>query len=128
VAEAIVRHDVVRPPLRELFWRAWVAGAFPRLAREIPELRRTPIARGFVLGRPDARMLAYGLALLAFRSLRPFGVAAGTGWIVSRARRARADRRSIKDIAVTLPILLALDLTRSIALVIGSIRARTPIL
>lgn len=124
---AVVRHAVVRPPVRDLFSRAWMAGAFPRLVREVPELRRTLIGNGIVLGRPDARLSVYGLALMLLGPLRFLGAFAAAWWVIARARRALRVPGPLLDRVAAVPVELALDVTTSIALVGGSLRARTPV-
>jgi glycosyltransferase involved in cell wall biosynthesis len=123
--EAIVRHDVVRPRLRELIYREWVAGGFPSLLREIPELRRTVIRKRFVLGRPGARLGAYGLLLLAVPGAQLVGLVVVGAWIAARARRAAERPAPIGRKVLALPVELLLDVTKSLALVLGSVQART---
>lgn len=125
--EALVRHEVVRPPLADLFSRAWMAGAFPRLVREVPELRETLVTKRFVLGRADARLGVYGTAVALLAST-PLGIAAAAWWVLARARRIRSRPGALTDRVAGLPVQLALDVTTSVALVIGSVRARTPLL
>ncbi|HLW16638.1 MAG TPA: glycosyltransferase, partial [Actinomycetota bacterium] len=50
VPDAVVRHEVTRPPADEALRRSWMAGAFPTLIREIPELRATMLRGGVFLG------------------------------------------------------------------------------
>ena len=126
--EAIVRHDVVRPRLRELIYREWVAGGFPSLLREIPELRRTVIRKRVVLGRPDARLGAYGLLLLAIPGLQPAGVVVTCLWVAARGRRLAAHTAARPRMAIALPVELMRDVTKSLALVLGSVQARTLVL
>jgi glycosyltransferase involved in cell wall biosynthesis len=122
--DAIVRHDVVRPRLRELIYREWAAGGFPLLLREIPELRRTVIRKRIVLGRPDARLGAYGLVLLVIPGFLPVGAFVLAGWVGARLKRLRERGTSIGRTVVALPVELLLDITKSLALVLGSVQAR----
>jgi glycosyltransferase involved in cell wall biosynthesis len=125
VPEAIVRHDVVRPRLRELIYREWAAGGFPSLLREIPELRRTVIRKRIVLGRPDARLGAYGLLLLAIPGVQLVGLVVTAAWVAARVRRLAARRAPFATKVVALPVELLQDATKSLALVLGSAQART---
>ena len=40
---ALVEHEVFRTGLAEALSRSWMAGAFPALVREVPELRGTAL-------------------------------------------------------------------------------------
>lgn len=126
--EAVVRHEVRRTSIREMFSRAWMAGAFPRLVREIPELRETLVSKRFVLGRSDERLGVYGLVFLLSRRFRPIGAVLALYWIASRARRLVSAPGPLRGRASALPLQLALDVTTTVALVVGSIRSRTTVL
>ena len=115
VPDALVRHAVVHTSWRESLFRAWMAGGFPALVREFPELRRTIVRRRVVLGRPDARLLAYGIVLLPIPGVQLVGVFSVLGWFVMRSQRYGAGA----------PRVLACDLAKNIALVVGSVRAGT---
>jgi glycosyltransferase involved in cell wall biosynthesis len=125
VPEALVSHEVVRPPIRELLYREWVAGAFPSLLREVPELRRTLIRKRIVLGRPNERLGAYGLVLLLVPPLQLAGVVVGLWWITARTRRLMRRPGSLPRRLIALPVELALDVMRAVALISGSVRAKT---
>jgi glycosyltransferase involved in cell wall biosynthesis len=128
VPEAIVRHEVARSSLRDLFSRAWMAGAFPALVREVPELRRTLIKKRVVLGNPDARLSVYGLGLLLVGPLQIFGIATAMWWVAARARRLMKRPGPLAQRLLAVPVELALDVTTSVALLVGSARARTPVI
>ena len=125
VPDAIVRHDVVRPRLRELVYREWAAGGFPSLLREIPELRRTVIRKRIVLGRPDARLGAYGLLLLAIPGAQLPGLLVAAAWVAARARLLARCDAPLATKVVALPVHLLRDATKSLALVLGSLQARS---
>ncbi len=125
VPEAVVRHEVLRPSLREIFYREWVVGGFPRLLHEVPELRRTLIRKRVVLGEPGARLWVYSALLLLVPPLQPVGVAGVLLWIVLRASALMRRPGSLLRRVIALPVDLALDLTRAAALALGSVRART---
>ena len=127
VPEAVVRHEVVQPPLREMFSRAWMAGAFPALVREVPELKGRLIRHRVVLGRTDPRLGAYGL-FLSYGPLAPIGLLAIGWWIGARAKRAVRRPGRVGRRAYEVAIELALDLTTAVALLVGSVRARTPVI
>jgi hypothetical protein len=105
-----------------------MAGAFPSLLSEVPELRRTMMFKRVVLGRPDARLGAYGSLLLLVPGMQLFGLAAIVWWAVARTRgAARLPGSRVLRLA-SVPIELALDATKSAALVVGSSRARILVL
>ncbi len=125
--DAVVRHHVFEMDLAESFRRAWAAGAFPALVREVPELRRTLLYRRWFLESPS-RALLYGAAAAMVGGRTRLGLAAVAGWTVSRAfpvlRREPTWSRRTK----VLPVDLALDALMAAALAVGSARARTPVL
>ncbi len=129
VAEkAIVRHAVSKPPLKEQFSRAWQVGAFPALIREIPELRDTLLKRRlFLQSRDRLPLYAAGAAFLV-RRRRPAWFFLGawaallTDGITRRSSEPAAER------IAALPIEAAIEVTKAVALVVGSLRSRTPVL
>ena len=125
VQEAVVRHEVLRPSLREIFYREWVVGGFPRLLREVPELRRTLIRKRIVLGRPGPRLWVYAALLLLVPPLQPIGIGAVLIGGAIRANALMRRRGSLARRLAALPVDLALDVTRAAALLVGSARART---
>jgi glycosyltransferase involved in cell wall biosynthesis len=125
VPGAIVRHEVLRPSLREIFYREWVVGGFPRLLREVPELRRTLIRKRIVLGEPGARLWVYAALLVAVPPLQLLGAAGALLWVCSRTSALMKRPGSLARRLAALPVDLALDVTRAAALVLGSFRART---
>lgn len=125
VPDAVARHEVLRPSIREVFYREWVVGGFPRLLREVPELRRTLVRRRIVLGHPGARLWVYPALLLIVPPLQPVGAAAAVVWIALRTSALMKRPGSFSRRLAALPVDLALDITRAVALTLGSIRART---
>lgn len=123
--DALVEHHVFPPDFRDSIRRAWMAGAFPALVREVPELRETLLRRRFLLGK-STRIPIY-LAALAL-PLRPKASAAlGAFWLGSHVRRLPRDGRvapSIKRLAFQ----LAVDGTTAAALAVGCVRSRTVVL
>jgi glycosyltransferase involved in cell wall biosynthesis len=121
---AVVRHAVFAFEPRSAFSRAWQAGAFPALVREIPELRGTLLHRNVLLGRRAQVWLlaAAGLAVLrrpgaAFIALLP--------WVRHHARAvARDDRRW----PARLGVVLAREVVLEAAVVAGAVRSRTLVL
>jgi glycosyltransferase involved in cell wall biosynthesis len=129
VAEkAVVRHAVMQPPLRELFSRSWQVGAFPALIREIPELRRT-LLRSRVFLQTKDRVPFYVAVAAALVGALPVSFVALGWWAANVAKRVLRfwDEPKWKRAAV-FPIELALDATAALALIVGSVRARTPVL
>ena len=123
--DAVVHHHVFEPDLVESLRRAWTAGAFPSLVREVPELRDTLLADRVILGDP-ARLSLHVAALALVGGRRRLGAAALAGWAVGRARQVQATSWQRK--AASLPALLAIDAVATAALVAGSVRARTVVL
>jgi glycosyltransferase involved in cell wall biosynthesis len=126
VPEAIVRHEVIRPTVREILRRAWMAGAFPPLVREIPELRRTQLQDRLFLGR--RRIPLY--ATLAAIMLRRPGLAAVAAlwWVAARARQGARVEREPVALARGVAVELACDVVTAAALIAGSARARNVVL
>lgn len=126
VPTAVVRHEVVRPGLRELIHRSWMTGAFPALVREVPELRRTLLRDRFLLGR--RRIPFYALLLSLVLGRRRWAAGAAAVWIAARAwdaaRRGGGRRQRIGAV----PIEMARDVVEGSALVAGSVRSRTIVL
>jgi GT2 family glycosyltransferase len=126
VPEAIVRHEVVRPPVHELVRRAWMAGAFPALVREIPELRRTQLQDRVFLGRRRIPMYATAAATLLGRPRLAWLGAAW--WIGLRIRDAVRVERAPAKVARAVAVECGLDVVTASALVAGSARARNVVL
>ena len=119
--EAKVVHEVHPPDLRESISRAWMAGAFPALVREVPELRRTLLWSGLFLGR--SRLPLYGSMLAA--SLRRRHVARGlcAWWVLHHAHGAWSQERLPARLPRVLLMRLGLDALVGVALAWGSLRA-----
>jgi glycosyl transferase family 2 len=124
--DAAVGHHVLTPSLQELVARAWMAGAFPALVREVPELRRTLLRRGMFLGRSRMPMYASAVALVLRR--RGLAAAAAAWWVASRAREVARAPGTKRTRAASLPLELLRDVVTGGALLTGSFRARTPVL
>ena len=121
---AVVEHHVFPFEAAGAVSRAWQAGAFPALVREIPELRRTLLHRRVLLGRRRQEWLLLAFVLAIVR--RPWlAVLALCPWVWHHASRIeRADPRWPARVAV----LLGLEVVTESALVAGSVRARTVVL
>jgi hypothetical protein len=126
-ADAIVEHAVFEMNLRDSARRAWTAGAFPALVREVPELRSTLLRHGVVLGSGSRVALHAAVAALALR--RPGAtIVAGAAWAGARVARVVRAEPSWRRRVVVAPADLALDVVAAVALVAGSFRARTVVL
>ena len=124
-SDAVVEHHVFPPDLRESISRSAMAGAFPALVREVPELRGTLLQNGVFLG--TSRVGLYG-AIAALLLRRPGVAGAGlAAWIVANGRGV-ARSTTVQRAATVLGARLVLDATTAAALIAGSIRARTPVL
>jgi glycosyltransferase involved in cell wall biosynthesis len=121
---AVVEHHVFPFEAAGAVSRAWQAGAFPALVREIPELRGTLLHRRVLLGRRRQEFLLLAVVLALLR--RPgLAVLALCPWVWHHANRVdRSDSRWPARVAV----LLGLEVVTESALVAGSARARTVVL
>ena len=121
---AVVEHHVFPFEVSGAVSRAWQAGAFPALVREVPELRDTLLRRHVLLGR---RAQGWLLAALVCALLRRPSLALVVllPWVSHHARRfERSDARWLARLAVA----LGLEVVTEAALVAGSVRARTVVL
>jgi glycosyltransferase involved in cell wall biosynthesis len=119
---AVVRHHVFEADVRRALRRAWSTRLFPPLLREVPELRRTLLWRGVVLDDRPTRLALHGAAGAAAYGRRRLAAALLAVWVAGRWRRMPARRLA------ALPADLAVDALTAAALVVGSVRARSPVL
>jgi glycosyltransferase involved in cell wall biosynthesis len=124
--DAVVEHHVFPPDLRESLSRAWMAGAFPALVREVPELRETLVRHGFLFG-PRSRLPVYATTI-ALVARRPLAVGVSVGWWgAARWRDLRRQGGSRRERVLALPEEMLLDVVVAVALLTGGIRARMPL-
>lgn len=125
--EAVVRHHVFPFDPVELVRRSWSVAAFPALVRELPELRRLLLRDGVFLGR-RTRLPIYAAAGAALTGRRRLAaVALATAAVVRWPRLCRSEP-SLRRRLLTVPVDTAADALSAVALVAGSVRARTPVL
>lgn len=122
VADAVVRHHVFPPDFADSLSRCWMAAAFPALVREVPELRRTLLRHRLFLG-PRPRLPVYLLVLASIARRRQVAAVA-LAWWISRHLAEHGDAPWSQRVRAV-PALLALDTVTVLALVTGSLRART---
>ena len=129
-SDAIVRHAVMKPSVKELLWRAWMTGGFPALVREAPELRSSLLRQGVFLGYRRVPVYAAIVSAVFGRgSLRPILVSAAVAWwIVARTRYAMRFRGSRRRRLAAVPVEMAVDAVTAASLVGGSARSRTVVL
>lgn len=120
--DAVVRHAVSRPPMREYVVRYWVVGSFPALVREVPELRDLLLRRKVFLGYRRVPLYATIAALIS--PYRWIAAATAVWWVVARARDARRRGGSRSSQVLAVPVEMAVDAVSAVALVRGAIRAR----
>lgn len=125
VPTAVVRHEVLRPPVPELLSRAWMAGAFPSLVREVPELRERLLRRGVALGR--SRLPAYATVGALVVGRRRIAGLAAAWWAVTRGLELRRQPGPRTRRVAAVPVEMAIDVVTAVALLWGSLRARTPV-
>lgn len=122
---ALVHHHVFPPDARLLFRRAVLAAGFPLLIRETPELRRSFLTFRFVLGRQRLLFLIGVAALVAAPLLSPWTLVLTVPYAWRVLQPLRRPRRPRLKAA---PVLVARDAVETVALVVGSVRARSVVL
>lgn len=123
--EAVVRHAVLKVPFREHLSAQWRARNFPRLVREVPELRRELLTARVFLG---PRSVSYDAALVGLLAIpvSPFTaiLAAPYLLVLLRPVRAAGPRAAARRVGRR----LTSDTVRAAALLLGSLRYRSPVL
>lgn len=125
--DAVVEHHVFAVDTQETLSRELMIGAFPALVREVPELRRTLLKRGVMLGPPN-RVPIYAMLLfsmLGWTGWVPVGLAC---WIALRLRRDPTSEQLALERMSHLPMQFAVDATGALALLLGSVKARRLVL
>ncbi|MBW3663702.1 MAG: glycosyltransferase [Actinobacteria bacterium] len=84
--DAVVRHQVFPPDLRDDLRRWWMAGGFPGLVDEVPELRTEFLRARVLVPGPVRPLLLAGVGLLVLRR-RGAGVGALLAWVLAHGRR-----------------------------------------
>lgn len=126
VPDAVVEHHVFAPDLFDTLSRAWMAAAFPRLVREVPELRENMlVAHRLQLGRRTRLPFYLALLFLVTGRRRAFAVSLAW-WAAMRLRGMRGVAWPTRIRA--LPSRMAEDAVTGVALGVGSIRARSILL
>lgn len=125
--DAVVRHRVFAADVRESVRRAWLAGAFPALVREVPELRDTFLSRRLFVA--DAgRVPLYTAAALALTGRRFPAALAAALWTAGRARQVAASEPARRRWPAAVAFTCLTDAVAAAALATGSLRARSPVL
>lgn len=124
--DAHVGHHVFGFDAREHLRRAWQAGGFPALVREVPELR-AELDRGVFLGSARRVPLYIAVAATVARRHGTATVAAGA-WVALHAAEVRRRERLPRRQAASLVVSCAADAVTAVALVTASARARTVVL
>ena len=106
--------------------RAWMAGAFPSLVREIPELRGTLLRNKVFFGTRRVPLYAFATALLLRR--RSLAGLAAAVWLGARARDVIRVEKHPGEAAGGVAIEMASDVVSGVALILGSVRARRAVL
>jgi glycosyltransferase involved in cell wall biosynthesis len=121
---ALVHHHVFPPDVPYLMRRSVLAAGFPLLVREVPELRRVFLTGRTVLGRHRLEfLLAVAGTAAAVRDPRALALVAPYAW--GLVRPLRPGRRARLQAA---PVLVARDVVETVALGVGSVRARSVVL
>jgi glycosyltransferase involved in cell wall biosynthesis len=127
-SDVVVRHQVLPSGAGDALARAWAAGAFPALVREVPELRATLGLRGGVVLGPRSRLLLYASIVALAARRRRLAAAAAAGWLAARVRPVLGADGSWRERLVSTPVVVAADAVTTAALVAGSVRARSVVL
>lgn len=125
---ALVEHHVFDPDPRLLLRRAALAAGFPVLVARIPELRQRMLWRRLFLSRHRALFLLAASGLVAAAGSRraaPLLAAAPYLAEVLAPHRSDGHRRAR---AAALGTVVLRDVVEEVALVHGSIRARSPVI
>ena len=125
--DAVVEHHVFAPDGAEALRRAWSVGAFPALVAEVPELRHRLLRRGLFLGSA-IRVPLYAAATLGMAGRRRLAALALAGWAAAAYVELRQTEPSRRLRVRGLPAFLGREAVSATALVLGSIRAREPVL
>ena len=121
---ALVQHHVFPPDVPYLLRRSVLAAGFPLIVRQVPELRSVFLTGRVVLGRQRIDfLLALAGAAGAAVDLRAAALAAPYAWRLLRPRQA--GRRARLRAA---PVIVARDAVETVALAVGSVRARSVVL
>jgi glycosyltransferase involved in cell wall biosynthesis len=126
VPEAVVEHQIHVPDVGETLWREVLAGAFPALVREVPELRGTGLLRHGLLLGSGRRVPFYSTAVCLIARQRRLAVLATVWWALSRWRDLR--RTQLRRQIALIPAEMAMDVVTGSVLVAGSVQCRTPVL
>jgi glycosyltransferase involved in cell wall biosynthesis len=124
--EALVRHHVFPPDGKELAGRSLLAGAFPALVREVPELRTTLLAHRLFLS--TARIPLYVTIVLLVAGRRRAAVGAAAVWVLGHWRRLQGSEPDPRRRLVALGAMCGVDIVEAGALVAGSASTRTLVL
>ena len=121
---ALVRHHVFPPSLEECLRRAWQTAAFPALIAEVPELRPTMMHHRVLFGN-RSRVPAYATMTALLSGRRRAAAIGGLWWAAERVRSMRPMPDPWPSKLARLPAEMLVDAVAGVAMVIGSIRART---
>ena len=124
--DALVRHEVFPPDLRDALQRGWATGGFPALIAEVPELRPR-LWHGVVLGGPS-RLALYGACIAGLLGQRKTAAMLLAAWVWARSSRLHPQTGSWRAVVRVLPADLAVDGVTAAALAIGSVRRRQLVL
>jgi glycosyltransferase involved in cell wall biosynthesis len=118
---ALVHHHVFPPDVPYLMRRSVLAAGFPLLVREVPELRHVFLTGRVLLGQNRARFLLAVAGTVGIVS-SPVAVTLVAPYAWSLVRPRQPGRRAR---LVAAPVLIARDVVETVALAVGSVRARS---
>ncbi len=120
--DALVRHHVFPPDPADHVRRAFNAGGFAMLVREVPELREVFLRNRVLLG-PPTRVPLYAAASLA--GLRRWSAAGAclAAWVGAHALLLRRTPGTTRRKVASLPVVLAADAVTAASLLVGSVRS-----
>lgn len=125
--EAHVAHHVFPFDLRDHVMRAWQAGGFSQLVREVPELRRELLVGGVFLGTPRRVPLYLAGLAVAVGRRRTAGASAAV-WVGMVGRQVLRHERGPRRRALALLVLVLDDAVSGASLVRASARTGSVVL
>ena len=121
--DAVVRHHVFAIDRGDAVRRAWAAGGFPFLVRDVPELAPILLRSGVALGtwRRVPLLVALLTGAAGRRDLAAVSAAMWSTLVVAHVLR---DEPSLRRRARLLVLAFQVDAVSALALLVGSVRAR----
>lgn len=125
--DAVVYHHVFPPDIAELLRRTWSLSVCSRLIDLVPEMAESHLRQHLVLDSRERGLVPLiGLSLLLRQ--RRLSLALTAGWAFARLREHRKAGVDLADSVRALPVELAVDVVRTVAIARGQLATRTMVL